>query len=725
MPAALTLTKKAYFDKVKGAWWGKCAGVTLGIANRGRTVPSTLHYYSPIPAQHAAGVGLDFTVVWLDTLEKVGTAVTDTDFMKAWQSHLDYWQDEFGYAQWNWAHCLEPPASGTYSNWFHNSTGGAMRADIWPLLLPGAPQVAAAFAARDARIDHGMEGVWAAMFLAALGSAAFFLTDPRALCVIGLAMIPRNCRVARAVKAVLDAAFRANGWLAAREAVLKEVGNPNFSDVAQNMGFFTIGLLYGFQDFETALCNAVNCGYDTEFVGGAIGAVKGIFYGYEQLPELWKQPLGEMFIPGPGLHDLPLPDSLHDIAERIATVGARFIETYVPHLALLEESAETPADTAPMPSQTASEEQAPSPTDVSLNGEPSQETAVEPSEENPPTPPTEPTPTAEEASPSSSALGETEVSTSVSQSGSSTTPNDVTQAIAWADNRLVKPLLVYPPYLMERRVGPYLLSLDAGEVLAVSHLQPKSFQLAIANQGQEPFIGKIQVMAPPGWQITMPPGFGSRQVIAPQGRLQTMFTLAVPGGQGAIEIVNPLTVTLLPESGAPAQSAQFLIPGASCWWVVGTFENSETEGFDRVYAPESRPELYETYTGRLGQIVRWESRSFPELVLNLEPLFHGSPGVCYGQTTVYAPTERPARLVAATNSGVKVWLNGQRVLARFEKRPFRPTPIGSVWGVDVLLHQGPNRVLVKWVRGKDPFAFALLFADQEGRLMPDVANTKW
>lgn len=715
MPAALTLTKKAYFDKVKGAWWGKCAGVTLGIVVRGRTVPSNLRYYNPIPAQHAAGVGLDFSVVWLDTLEKVGTGVTDADLMKAWQSHLDYWQDEFGYAQWNWARGLEPPASGTYSNWFHNSTGGALRADIWALLLPGAPQVAAAFAARDARIDHGMEGVWAAMFLAALGSAAFFLTEPRALCVIGLAMIPRHCRVARAVKAVLDAAFRAQGWLAAREAVLKEVGDPNFSDAAQNIGFFTIGLLYGFQDFETALCNAVNCGYDTEFLGGAIGAVKGILYGYDQLPELWKQPLGEMFIPGPGLRQLPVPSSLHNIAERLATVGTRFIETYVPHLALIEETAESPTDSSPVPSDAASEGQASSAADVGLNEQPPQEAVVELSEENPPSSSSEPTPT----------VKETDLSPDPSTPRSATAVTDVTQAIAWADNRLVKPLLVYPPYLMERRVGPYLLSLDAGEVLAVSHLQPKSFQLAIANQSQEPFIGKVQVMAPSGWQITMPPGFGSRQVIAPQGRLQTTFTLAVPSGQGVIEIVNPLTIALLPESGEASLSAQFLVPGASCWWVVGTFENSETEGFDRVYAPESRPELYETYTGRLGQIVRWERRSFPELVLDLEPLFHGSPGVCYGQTTVYVPSERPARLVAATNSGVKVWLNGQRVLARFERRPFRPTSIGSVWGVDVLLRQGSNRVLVKWVRGKDPFAFALLFADQEGRLMPDVGNTKW
>ncbi|HLV80653.1 MAG TPA: hypothetical protein VKT32_10240, partial [Chthonomonadaceae bacterium] len=114
-----------------------------------------------------------------------------------------------------------------------------------------------------------------------------------------------------------------------------------------------------------------------------------------------------------------------------------------------------------------------------------------------------------------------------------------------------------------------------------------------------------------------------------------------------------------------------------------------------------------------------------ECLLDLEPLFKGSAGVCYGQTILRSPTAREARLVANTNSGVKVWLNGGLVLRRFNREVFRPQIGSGPWAVDVSLKAGDNPVLVKWVRSSEPYEFSLTVSDRYGRGLPEIGNTNW
>src|SRR5262249_23365804 len=161
-----------------------------------------------------------------------------------------------------------------------------------------------------------------------------------------------------------------------------------------------------------------------------------------------------------------------------------------------------------------------------------------------------------------------------------------------------------------------------------------------------------------------------------------------------------------------AVEAEFVLMGAACWWTVGVFANFDGEGFDRSYLPEDRPGLHESYVARNLQNARWEKAAFPESVLDLEPGFRSSPGVCYGQTIFRSPTMREARLVANTNSGVKVWLNGALVLRRFQRDVFRPVLGSGNWAVDVLLNAGDNPVMVKWVRGSEPYQFSLTLSDR-------------
>lgn len=309
--------------------------------------------------------------------------------------------------------------------------------------------------------------------------------------------------------------------------------------------------------------------------------------------------------------------------------------------------------------------------------------------------------------------------------GNSPAPDPI-DAIAWADSTRVKPLLITPPNALVGQAGPLEVVMDTGESPTIAANVPKTLSFHVTNHSGEPFSGRITLLAPPGWQIAAPPTLGQHQFLAAyQGTLRADFSVRAPDGAARIDIANAVTLRFTPDSGAPPMEAEFVLLGASCWWTVGPFANFDGEGFDRSYPPEDRPGINESYISRSMQNARWEKRVYTENVLDLEALFRASSGVVYGQTILRSPTAREARLVANTNSGVKLWLNNALVLRRFHREPFRPLLGSGEWTADVTLNAGDNALLVKWVRGTEPFQFSLTVSDRQGRGLPEIGNTSW
>ncbi len=791
MPA-LTLTVESYRDRIMGGWLGKSVGVTLGSSMRGQLVPGRFNYYSPVPGQPAASPAIDFPVVWLAALEQSGPDLLPEDLAAAWLEHLDYNQDEFGYATLNLRRGLPPPSSGAHSNWFKTSTGGVMRADLWAMVAPGNPQAAAAYAYHDSKLDHTEDGIWAAMFLAAVGSAAFFLNDPLTLLTIGLAMIPRTCKTARGIKAALAAVQRGAAWLEARESVQHEVGDKNWSDVAQNMGFFTIGLFYGNRDFGSSMCAVTNCGYDSEVTGGALGAVLGIQRGAAGLPENWTRPIGDLVIPGVGVRNVSAPNTISELAERTAMIGRRIAEARCPEIAIVDQIVEPvlPSIDLPALAEGESAEPAAAP-DSSATVADSQTSITAPAPLTPmPADPDEPSvrplvpefivppapapqiefdpiPTpgasadtgepavllAQEAvatDPGAVAAGDgggLEIASLTPQAvdreapllltpepqqvgpvgatGVPLTPDPVS-AVAWADSSLVKPLLVTPANAFFAKAGDVDVVMNTGESPTIYYNAVRTLTFTLTNRGEKPFSGRVSLLAPLGWQIAGPPALGQRQYLAAgTGSLRIDFNVRINEGQGRVDIANALTVRLTPDTGDEVMEAEFMLLGAACWWTVGPFANFDGEGFDRSFTPEDRPGLHESYVTRTSNAAQWERNVYPDSSMVLEPIFKGSSGVCYGQTNLRCSTAREARIVANTNSGVKVWMNGVLIMRRMHREVFRPTLGSGHWSTDVTLRAGDNPVMVKWVRGSEPFEFSLTVSDRFGRGLPDVGNTSW
>jgi ADP-ribosylglycohydrolase len=325
-----------YYDRVYGCWQGKNAGGTLGTPLEkafGEDEPFDVWWYPELKEGGLPNDDLEMQLAWLKAAEEVGPELTARDMAAYWLDHIGYNFDEYGLSKGNLRLGLEPPVSGSHNNWFIDCMGSPIRSEIWACIAPGAPRVATRLAIQDAICDHaGGEGVNGEVFNAAVESAAFVVQDPQTLINIGLSYIPADSASALAVRAVLDAHRDGQDWKQAREAVRR--ATPHY--VAQyspiNLGFQVIGLLYG-TDFGDGICKTVNCGYDTDSSGAAIGSYLGVIYGSKGLPAKWVEPLGDTIATNEswgGVKHLsdsirPVPQTLDELVTRIRVVADRVL----------------------------------------------------------------------------------------------------------------------------------------------------------------------------------------------------------------------------------------------------------------------------------------------------------------------------------------------------------------------------------------------------------------
>lgn len=89
-----------------------------------------------------------------------------------------------------------PPLSGSWNNeFFRESEGCPIRSDIWGLVSPGNPQLAAEFARMDGELDHCGFSVEAEMFFAAMTAQALVADTREEIFEAGLSVLPENSRV--------------------------------------------------------------------------------------------------------------------------------------------------------------------------------------------------------------------------------------------------------------------------------------------------------------------------------------------------------------------------------------------------------------------------------------------------------------------------------------------------------------------------------------------------
>jgi ADP-ribosylglycohydrolase len=200
-----------------------------------------------------------------------------------------------------------------YREWI----GAQIRADGWAWCCAGRPELAAEFAWRDAHWTHERNGIYGEMFFAAVIAAAFVEHDPAHLVEIGLSEIPRDCRLARAVRDCVGWIKESPDFETCMAKVEAAFPGMNGAYTINNACVCILSLFYGHMDTAEAPAISVMCGQDTDCNGATVGSIVGAATGRKRF---------NMSLAG-RLNDIVSPDmmlfkqtTMKDLAARTAKV---------------------------------------------------------------------------------------------------------------------------------------------------------------------------------------------------------------------------------------------------------------------------------------------------------------------------------------------------------------------------------------------------------------------
>lgn len=239
----------------------------------------------------------DVARTWLDRLPYNWVCTAETQAYRNLVAHYDAVRDQ------DPAFETEDPAdidwarvAGTlnpYREWI----GAQIRVDSYGYAAPGNPELAAELAYRDARISHVKNGIYGAMFCAAMIAEAFVTDDVRRIIEVGLSQIPASSRLHAAIRQTVEICDAHDGDFAQFEAVIVDLydafGSYHATHTINNAAVVVASLLMSAGDFNDAVTFSVMAGWDTDCNGATVGSIVGAMRGASGIPAKWSDPLND------------------------------------------------------------------------------------------------------------------------------------------------------------------------------------------------------------------------------------------------------------------------------------------------------------------------------------------------------------------------------------------------------------------------------------------------
>ena len=314
---------RGWKDRVKGAWYCRAAGCTLGapvenwsveemekLARRyGQEFPP-VDYWSGHPSPETLRYGgntveeylkdriqeipvdddLTYTVLGLLILERFGPGFSVVDVGQAWLDWLPVACTAEHVALENLRAGVPANRAAERNNPYQEWIGGDIRSDPWGYVSPGWPERAAEMAYRDAFLSHRQNGIYGAMFFAAAISAAFAVDCPREALKIGLTEIPKDCRLARDLRWAFRTAPKLKDWREARDRVDKRFKGVHSVHTNNNACLTVFGIWLGNKDVTRTLGITVAMGLDNDCTAATAGSLLGAVVGAKNVPSHWWKP---------------------------------------------------------------------------------------------------------------------------------------------------------------------------------------------------------------------------------------------------------------------------------------------------------------------------------------------------------------------------------------------------------------------------------------------------
>lgn len=351
-----------YAQRLRGAFYGRMAGCTLGAALEFEPVDAARRWaeltggaYPPVDywpevrhpedPHYIVGKKRDltrgamdavppdddtvYTLLGLMALETYGLELRQEDLAALWQKHLPLGPDDPPGMRGCWwgersmlrnlLQGMPLPAAGLEGNPNLQNIAAWTRADSYGYALPGQPEQAAALAYRDASMNHRRNGVYGAMFMAAAISAAFAVDDPLEAIRIGLTEIPENCLFAEGIRWALEQ--HPADYQQAHDLTWARYRGMFNGSALTNALHVVMGLQIGQGDFTRTIGETVAMSGDNDCTGATAGSILGAVIGLEGIPEHWLRPFqGRMHV---YLKDVPEYLPLEDVCARFERLARR------------------------------------------------------------------------------------------------------------------------------------------------------------------------------------------------------------------------------------------------------------------------------------------------------------------------------------------------------------------------------------------------------------------
>lgn len=330
----LQMTSADYEDRVRAAWYGQIAGTLMGFQFEHKA--AAVAPVTRIPERYKFTPVDDdwyYEMVAVRAFEKHGIQMTAEQLGEQWKLNSAGSWGSSEQARLLLAKGVKAPQTGhpRYNRlWF--SIGPQFSGDIYGLLAPGMPNLAAKLAREYGHVNGYAEGTDGAVFAAGMVSLAFIESDPRQIVRKAAQLIHPRSPYRQCLDLVIS--------MGERGASAEEVANavedrwhieyPATNNAVANGGLIAMAVWFGegdfmqtvnhafrAADFEDADCNAANA-------AAVVGAMKGM----KAIPAALVEQLGDR-IKGHEMGGVPLTppvdESLSELSRRTAAIGRKFI----------------------------------------------------------------------------------------------------------------------------------------------------------------------------------------------------------------------------------------------------------------------------------------------------------------------------------------------------------------------------------------------------------------
>ena len=238
---------------------------------------------------------LNYTVFAMDLIRRRGKGFASEDVIGGWAGRIPafstFTAERVAYR--NYIAGIPVPDCSSYYNPFREYIGAQIRVDYYGYINPGNPEAAAEMAWRDARVSHVKNGIYGAMFIAAVIAAAAATDDPLTAIEAGLDEVPAKCRLRFFVDKIIDLWKSGAPWDDAYRMIHEDFDENTeygWCHAVSNCMIVSAALLWGGGDYGTSVCHAVQTAFDTDCNGATVGSIIGMMKGIDAVSEEWRAP---------------------------------------------------------------------------------------------------------------------------------------------------------------------------------------------------------------------------------------------------------------------------------------------------------------------------------------------------------------------------------------------------------------------------------------------------